>query len=497
MDLKLEYSSKSLSAEKAGALVVLVPEETDWSLCGAKELPEDVQNVLESVRKLKVFSGKKGTTHHVVTGNGNWPQVLLVGLGDRKELTAEALRRAAGKVGRLIPSLKSTTAALILSGSLEHVTTHALGMVLAEGLGLGAYEYTEFKSSENGDLPKSVRVKLVDPEKLTDSKSVKAGALRAEATNLARSLGNTPPNVLSPSELAKRAEAMSKRQKLKFRVLDESEMRKLGMHMLLGVGQGAEEPSKLLIMEYRHDKASDTVAIVGKGITFDTGGISLKPSKGMDEMKFDMCGAAAVVGAMQSIAQHKPKVNVIGVVAAAENMPDGKAQRPGDIVKAYNGKTVEVLNTDAEGRLVLGDALAYVVDQFKPTAVLDLATLTGACIVALGHQACGAITNNVELMDKVRVAAEQSGERVWELPNYPEYAESLKGKHGDLRNIGDGDAGTIIGGAFLQHFVGETPWVHLDIAGAAWSVKHVDYHPSGSATGVGVRLLTDLVLNWN
>lgn len=497
MELKLDYSTKALAEEKAGALLAFVAEDLDWGACGLTGLPEEALSQLEAAKKLKVFSGKKGSTHHVVTGAKNLGQVLVVGLGPKQDLDAETLRRAAGKAGKLLGSLKVTEVVVPVPEFMGLVTAQPAGAVLAEGLSLGSYEFVEFKTNDSAEAPKNVKVRLVDPDGITDAKAVKSGTFRAEATNFARTLGNTPPNVLSPKELAKRAEAMSKKQKLKFSVLEESDMKKLGMNMLLGVSVGAEEPAKLIIMEYHHEKAEETIALVGKGITFDSGGISLKPGKGMDEMKFDMCGSAAVIGAMQAIAQVKPKVNVIGVVAASENMPDGKAQRPGDIVKAYNGKTVEILNTDAEGRLVLGDALAYVVDQYKPQAIVDLATLTGACIVALGHQACGAVTNNTALMDKVRAAATVSGERVWELPNYPEYAESLKGKHADLRNIGDGDAGTIIGGAFLEHFVGDTPWVHLDIAGAAWSVKHVDYHPSGSATGVGVRLLTDLVARWN
>jgi leucyl aminopeptidase len=268
------------------------------------------------------------------------------------------------------------------------------------------------------------------------------------------------------------------------------------MGMLLGVSKGSEEPAKLIVLEYRPAGAKQTVALVGKGITFDSGGISLKPGKSMDEMKYDMCGSAAVLGAMSAVAQLKPKVNVIGVVATSENMPSGTAQRPGDIVTAYNGKRVEILNTDAEGRLVLGDALAYTVDKLKPDAIIDLATLTGACVVALGHYIAGAITNNEDLMRQLQSAAQRTGERVWELPNDPDYSEALKGAHGDLQNIADGGAGTIIGGIFLEHFVGDTPWVHLDIAGVAWGVKSIDYHPSKSATGFGVRLLLDLLQQW-
>ena len=216
----------------------------------------------------------------------------------------------------------------------------------------------------------------------------------------------------------------------------------------------------------------------------------------MDEMKFDMCGAAAVLGAMKVFGDVNPNLNIVAVVAATENMPSGQAQRPGDIVTAHNGKKVEILNTDAEGRLILGDSLSYIVKEFKPDAIIDLATLTGACITALGHVTTGAITNNDVLMERVRKAGISSGDRVWQLPSYPEYGESIKGKYGDLQNIGGGDSGTIIGGLFLEHFIDGTPWVHLDIAGTSWNVKHTDYQPNIGATGVGVRLLVDLVQEW-
>ena len=210
-----------------------------------------------------------------------------------------------------------------------------------------------------------------------------------------------------------------------------------------------------------------------------------------------MCGSAAVLGAMNAVAKIKPKLNVIGVVPATENLPGGNAQRPGDIVTAYNGKKVEILNTDAEGRLILGDALSYTIEKYNPVAVVDLATLTGACVVALGHHATGALSNHSGFMERIRQAGEKSGDRVWELPNFPEYGELLKGKYGDLQNIGGPAGGTITGGKFLQHFVGDTPWVHLDIAGTAWNVKYVDYHPANGATGGGVRLLIALISEWH
>jgi leucyl aminopeptidase len=250
------------------------------------------------------------------------------------------------------------------------------------------------------------------------------------------------------------------------------------------------------VLEHRVEGAKGTLALVGKGITFDSGGISIKPSQAMDEMKFDMCGAAAVLGALDAVGQLRPPLNVGGVIPACENLPGGNAVKPGDILRAFSGKYVEVVNTDAEGRLILADALAYAIREFQPDAVVDLATLTGACVIALGHYATGAVGNQEAFTDAVVQAGRRSGEVVWPLPAFPEYEEALKGKYGDLQNVGGRDGGAITGGLFLKNFVGEVPWVHLDIAGTAWGVKNIGHVPNEGATGVGVRLLIDLALHW-
>jgi leucyl aminopeptidase len=266
----------------------------------------------------------------------------------------------------------------------------------------------------------------------------------------------------------------------------------------MGVAKGSRQPPKLILLEYRPvRKSSQTLAFVGKGITFDSGGISLKPGAAMDEMKFDMCGAAAVLGAMDGIGQLKPDVNVVGIVPACENLPDGQAVKPGDILKSYAGKHVEVLNTDAEGRLILGDALAYGIERYQPDAVVDLATLTGACVIALGHYATGAVSNHDALQQRLVDTGKACGDIVWPLPNFPEYGEALKGKYADLQNIAGREGGAITGGLFLKNFVGEVPWVHLDIAGTAWGVKNVGHVPNEGATGVGVCLLIDLARQWS
>jgi leucyl aminopeptidase len=266
-------------------------------------------------------------------------------------------------------------------------------------------------------------------------------------------------------------------------------MKKLGMNALLSVSRGSREPAKLIVMKYLCGKKTDKpIVLVGKGITFDTGGISIKPSPGMDEMKFDMCGAASVLGTIKACSQMQIKANVIGVVAAAENMPGGNASRPGDIVKSYSGRTIEILNTDAEGRLVLCDALSYV-EQYDPAAVIDIATLTGACIVALGRHPSGLLGNNKKLIDRLLVAGERSGDRVWQLPLWPEYRKQLKSNFADLTNIGGPEAGTITAASFLSHFTEAYPWAHLDIAGTAWKTGK-----EKGATGRPVHLLMDYIM---
>jgi leucyl aminopeptidase len=297
---------------------------------------------------------------------------------------------------------------------------------------------------------------------------------------------------MTPTLLAQQARALARRRGLKCTVLGRSQLERLGMGMLLGVAKGSSEEPRLILLEYRPKGALRTLCYVGKGITFDTGGISIKPAASMDEMKFDMCGGAAVLGALDAIAALALPVNVIGVIPACENMPGGSAVKPGDILKSYTGKHVEVLNTDAEGRLILGDALAYAVERYKPDGVVDLATLTGACVVALGHYASGAISNAATFQEQVVQAANRAGDPVWPLPGFPEYEEALRGKTADLQNIGPREGGAITAGLFLKQFVGQTPWVHLDIAGTASGVKNVGHIPNEGATGVGVAILVEL-----
>jgi leucyl aminopeptidase len=296
--------------------------------------------------------------------------------------------------------------------------------------------------------------------------------------------------------LATEAEKMANEFELEVTIFNETDLERMKMDAFLGVNRGSAEPPRLIVLKHDVPESTTTLALVGKGVTFDTGGITLKSGPGMHEMKFDMCGAAAVLGAMRAIAQMNPQVNVVAAVPASDNKPGPNAQVPGDIVRAYNGKTIEIYSTDAEGRMLLADTLAYIVDQYKPDAIVDIATLTGACIYALGHYAAALLGNNDELEGDLELAAEASGDRVWPLPLWDEYGRLMKGVHADLNNAGPrGEAGTITAAAFLQEFVGDTPWAHLDIAGTAWDVKHVPYLHPDHATGFGVRLFTQWVMD--
>ena len=494
--MQISYQASTPSKTKLGALALFFTEGQTASPAG---LEAPLQQQVKQTLALKDFTGKAGQVSWFPTGISQIERIALVGLGKPAELTREGLRRAAGKVVKEMRGLNLERAALWMPDKLPASQKGHAGEALTEGAILGAYSFDRYKekpAKSKNDKAELKHLVIQDPAKAASKQAVEKGRVRGEAICLARDLGNTPGNDLTPTELAKRAKALAKENGLTCKVLERADMEKLGMGMLLAVSQGSVQPPKLITLTYKAPKAKKTLAMIGKGVTFDSGGISLKPGPGMDEMKFDMCGAAAVLGAMQAIAALKPNINVVGVIPATENLPGGNAIKPGDIVKSLAGKQVEILNTDAEGRLILGDALAYTVATFKPDGMVDLATLTGACVIALGHYATGAVGNNDAFMNAVVDAGKSSGDIAWPLPNFPEYAEALKGKYGDLQNIGGRDGGAITGGLFLKNFVKEVPWVHLDIAGTAWGVKNVGHIPNEGATGVGTALLIDLAEQW-
>ncbi len=378
----------------------------------------------------------------------------------------------------------------INTDSIKSTIQDFIGYFL-HGLKLKSYEFNIYKSKKEKKL---FLINVTGKKnQLTSKNELKFKALE-EGTFFARDLVSEPPNVLNPKEYVNRLLKL-KKLGIKVKVYNESEMKKLGMHSLLGVGRGSINESFLVTLEWNGNKKDKTapLSFVGKGVCFDTGGISLKPAKFMEEMKYDMAGSAVVAGLIQSLAIRKAKINAVGVVGLVENMPGGNAQRPGDIVKAYNGKTIEVLNTDAEGRLVLADALSFTEKKFKPKFIIDLATLTGAIIMALGEEYAGLFSNNDDLSNKIFSAGEKVNEKVWRLPLHKNYDKLMDSPIADIQNINySGGAGSITAAQFLQRFIEKTPWAHLDIAGMAFSKKAANLNPGG-ATGFGVRLLNQLI----
>ena len=437
-----------------------------------------------------VFSGKTKEGYFLPTPSGPYAGIAILGLG--KKPVTEHLRRAAGSVAA---ALKQHRIAAI---AIDAESLRGASFVpVMEGIAFGQYSFDRYKEQPE-DAPEPVTVSdvtILSSDAAAEA-SAKNAAILIESTQWARDLANRSSDDVTPEVLADEAARMAQELGCTASIFDETELDEMGMGALLAVGRGSARPPRLVILEYRPEGATKTLALVGKGLTFDTGGISLKPGEAMHEMKFDMCGAAAVLGAFQAIATIGPKINVICAVPSAENMPSSNAVTPGEIITAYNGKTIEVHNTDAEGRLILADALAYVAEQYQPDAMIDAATLTGAVIIALGHYAAGLMSTDEALTAGLQKAAKATDERVWPLPLWDDYSELMKGTHADLKNIPSGRlAGAVTAGCFLKEFAGPAPWAHLDIAGTAWGGSGISYQDTKHATGYGVRLFTQWVLD--
>ncbi|MGD9542832.1 MAG: leucyl aminopeptidase [Methylocystis sp.] len=448
------------------------------------------------------FKGKSGTSLEVLAAPGApASRVILIGLGQGEDAEGDAAKpfedffalggQTAAKIG---PGGKAIVLFDLpdgLSAAHDAVSQFALGGWLR------SYKFDHYKTKKKDeadrDGPMEVVVALADPE--TVSAAMSDSGHLADAVVLARTLVNEPANVLTPPEFARRASELMKLG-VEVEILDEKAMSELGMRALLGVGQGSEAGSRLVVLRWSGGaEGAAPIAFVGKGVVFDSGGISIKPAASMEDMKGDMAGAAAVTGAMYAIGARKAKANVVGVLGLVENMPDGKAQRPGDIVRSMSGQTIEIVNTDAEGRLVLADALTYVIDKHKPAAVVDLATLTGAILVALGQEYGGLFSNNDELADHLTRSGQHIGEKLWRMPMGPAYDKLIDSKFADMKNTGGRHAGSITAAHFLQRFVGKTPWAHLDIAGTGMGSPMSDTNQSWGA-GWGVRLLDRLVRDY-
>lgn len=421
-------------------------------------------------------------------------RVLVAGLGKQEEFTLDKIRRIAGETCRYLRGKGVKKVATIIHGAGGGgIEAEKAAQAITEGSILGLYTFRRHitKKPESGEIAELIIVER-DESKLPGLKAgLSRGKIMAASANFARDMVNEPANFMTPTDMAEIAKDVAREYGLGCQVLDQEQMKELGMGALLGVAQGSNQEPRFIILQYRGDSSSQqTVGLVGKGLTFDSGGISIKPSEGMSEMKGDMSGGATIIAAMQGIAQLKPKINISGLIPATENLPGGRAVKPGDVLKAMNGKTIEVLNTDAEGRLILADALSYARKQGLAPLV-DVATLTGACHIALGDFATGAFTNNQELVDKVIEAGNGVGERLWQMPMYEEYKELNKSEIADIKNTGGRYGGAITAAQFLAEFVEDTPWVHLDIAGTFVTSKEKGYQVKG-ATGTVVRTLINL-----
>ncbi|MGQ9426073.1 leucyl aminopeptidase [Gilvimarinus sp. F26214L] len=492
--MQFHASQADLLTQKTDCALVAVFEKGKLS-SAAQALDEATGGVIRNLVKKGDFKGETGESLvlHAPTGCAA-DRVVLLGFGPQGECKPGDFRRAMDSAAKAVKQTGSKQLHLFcddvaVADRDEDWKAQQAGLVIAQRL----YQVQALKSKKTTPPSLgSVTYCVSDKDALAGiKKAAKSTAAMAEGIGYARELGNLPGNVCTPSYLASEAKKLAKgSDTFSAKVLGEKQMRELGMGSLLSVSAGSEQEAQLIVMEYKGGaKNAKPVVLVGKGITFDSGGISLKPGAGMDEMKYDMCGAASVFGTMKAIEQLQPKINVVAIVPAAENMPSGSATKPGDIVTSMAGKTIEVLNTDAEGRLILCDALTYA-ERFKPEAVIDIATLTGACVIALGNHASGLYSNRDELAEALLAAGDYTGDRAWRMPLWDEYKKQLDSNFADLANIGGKEAGSVTAACFLSHFTESYPWAHLDVAGTAWL--------SGAekgATGRPVALLLNYLLS--
>ena len=487
--MKLTHARSGKSLATTDLLAVLCPEGARPTLPGGVRIPTTAR---------EDFKGEFRQVRLADSSAGPARRVALIGLGPKKSVDAERLRRAAAIAVRQAESAGAASATILVGASVAKLGggERENGCAVAEGAVMGAYDYQLGKSRPR--RRKLARVRTV-AEGAAFARGAKEGAILGAANCFARDLQNQAGNQVTPRVLAAKARRIANSSpRVTYRALDEAAMKKLGMGLLLGVSAGSREPACLIHLTYRpKSRSKGRVALVGKGLTFDAGGISLKPSARMEDMRYDMSGGAAVLGAFQALAAGiDVPFEVHGIVPASENLPDGLATKPGDVHRAMNGTTVEVINTDAEGRLILGDALAYTVKKVKPDTIIDLATLTGAVVVGLGHEVTGMFASTDRLRDGLLAAGEASGERVWPLPLLDGHKKNMRGGPADLRNICTPNmgGGSIAGAAFLSSFVGDTEWCHLDIAGTAWGQAQRDYVGGKGGSGVGTRLLIRYLL---
>jgi len=487
--MQVQVSHDSAVSVAAGALVVPV-FAAEALADAAAELDAVLDGALADVVASGEMSGKANEVALVHAKASPFKRVLLVGLGERSKLTAGALAKYAGTAVRYLGKRGVHEIAIVLPPGVE---AGVAASFIAEGALAGTLDTTLYRTEvDKPVVTETVLLVAGNADTAAVEAGVKRGAVIGAAVNAARTMALTPGNDMTPTHLAQRARDLAADAGLAIDVLDEARMRAKGMGSLLGVSRGSDEAATLSVLTYKGDPGStETLALVGKGLTFDSGGISLKPPENMHEMKYDMSGGAGVIAAMWAIGKLAPKLNVIGLVPSSENLPGPGAMKPGDILKAMNGKTIEVLNTDAEGRLILADALCYAV-ELGATKIIDAATLTGACVVALGHAASGAMSNDDPFIERFLRVVADCGERYWRLPLYPDFDQQIKSEIADLKNTGGRPGGAETAGAFLKAFVAETPWIHLDVAGTAYLDTESPYMAKGP-TGTPVRAFLTIV----
>ena len=492
--MEIKVATGDITGIKTDAIIISHYEGEKKPQGSAADIDKKLDGVISNLIKQKDIKGKLNeiTLLHS-TGRLPTAKAVLLGMGKKQELTVNKVRGATAEACRYLRRRGvSRIASVIIGDGINKVNTNSAVQAIAEGAVLGLYTFRRYMTKKKNGIGEIKELIIVGKAKKSIEQAIARGQIIAEAANYARDMVNEPGNYMTPTQMANASRQLAKKYGLKIEIFDRAKMKELGMGGLLGVSQGSQQPPKFIILSYKGRPSSEIdLGLVGKGITFDSGGISIKPSESMADMKGDMAGAAAMLATISAIAQLKPTINVTAFVPATENLPSGTALKPGDIIKTMNGKTIEVLNTDAEGRLILADALSHAVKSGAKT-IIDAATLTGACQIALGKITSGAFTNNQAILDKLIAAANEAGEFVWQMPMFDEYNEFIKSDVADIKNTGNRYGGAITAAKFLEEFVDKTPWVHIDFTGD--TDKDKGYLVKG-ATGVPVRTLVNYVLS--
>ncbi len=490
--MKIQVENPNNSKKKTSMLCGFVLENSD-KILGLQNIDSKITSSIK--QSINDLGGVFGKISVIPTTSTSTQRILIAGIGKKENFTNDTIRFVSGRIAQKAKELKLKEFTIITppSSIIEPVSSVSQ---IVEGCKMSLYKFEKYKSKKENGIP-NLTILISKSEKI--SNAIKTADIISEGVIYTKSIANLPPNECTPTTLANFAKIIAKKNNMKCNVLSKIDLKKRGFGGITAVGQGSKNEPKLIILEHnRGPKNEKPIVLVGKAVTFDTGGISLKPGEKMDEMKFDKCGGCTVMGIMKAVSELKLPINLVGIIPSVENMPGGEAYRPGDIIKLYNGKTAEILNTDAEGRIILADAISYGEKQYSPKAIIDFATLTGACIIALGTNIAGMISNNEKLTGKIIESSKRTTEEIWNLPLNNDYMDMIKSDVADMKNVGIGRAaGTITAAAFLRNAIEKTPWIHIDIAGVAWtqtSTKEKPYNPKG-ATGFGVRLILDYLQN--